>query len=132
MISYSMVNEAYADNNGTLFTLVLKSTNAASGELVIEDIIFTTPQAIGYNLDDVVMEVAGTTALSTLPTDTRIYAQDGYIVIESPADCIAVISGVDGVARQVVVNAGMNTYAASKKGIYIVRSNDKVVKVIVK
>ena len=97
---------------------------------MIEDIIFTTPQAIGYNLDDVVMEVAGTTALSTLPTDTRIYAQDGYIVIESPADCIAVISGVDGVARQVAVNAGMNKFEAMKGKVYIVKTLNRTVKVM--
>ena len=42
------------------------------------------------------------------------------------------IANVDGRARNVETVAGVNTYAVSAKGIYIVRSNNKVVKVIVK
>ena len=132
LISYSMVNEAYADNQGKLFTLVLKVENSETGILSLENIIFTTPQAIGYNLDDVVMEVAGTTSIGTTPTATRIYSQARSIIIESPTDGIAVISGIDGVARQVKVKAGRNEYAVSEEGMYIVRYGEKAKKVVIK
>lgn len=132
LISYSMVNEAYADNQGKLFTLVLKVENSETGILSLENIIFTTPQAIGYNLDDVVMEVAGTTSIGTTPTATRIYSQARSIIIESPTDGIVVISGIDGVTRQVKVKAGRNEYAVSEEGMYIVRYGEKAKKVVIK
>lgn len=133
LLSYSSSNKCYADQSSNFFTLVVNSTDMQyAGRIEMSEIEFSTADAVAYKLDDVVAEVSVPSSVDKVITETRIYAQNNVVMIESPVDGVAQITSVDGKSWTVDVVSGVNEYEIAESGVYVVKFDETTEKVFIK
>lgn len=101
--------------------LTLTLSDNANGVVTFSDIVAAERNLTSHELDEVCVPL-GTTGIYGMASynEVRIYAQNGNIVIDSPAAGTAQLVQLNGITRPLKVQVGRNVYPA-EPGYYIVR-----------
>lgn len=125
LLAASSVCKAFAGNEGAL--LHIKLSGQPSNVVTLHGIQLAAPDASGFEHDDIVLAPIAT-GLNEVSTATRIYAQNGDIVVETPVDGTVVIALPNGIGMTRKVRAGRNVFKAPASGIVLVKMNGNVAK----
>ena len=108
--------------------LRIKLSSSPESALTLHNIQLASPKAEGFNHEDIVLAPI-VTAANDINAETRIYAENGRIVVETPADGQVLMALPNGMSVTCKVKAGHNLITPPTQGIVMVKMNEKVVKV---
>lgn len=135
VVGYSMSNNTFNGNDGAVLRLKVKADEqlAADAQMLIKNVIF-----VNTELKRVIAQ--GTTAMVGNATgiddanicQVRVFTEGNSLFIDSESAGIAQLVAMNGMATDLVVEAGRNTYSSVEPGIYVVRIAGKSFKVQIK
>ena len=125
----SMSNETIDGECSNLMDLIFE--NSDNTRIEIDNIIFSTPNAVEYLLESIAVDMPETNSIDNVYTQTDIYRKGKSVVVESPCDCVTSITSLTGVVQRMETSAGINFYNL-ESGFYIVSSNNITKKIIIK
>ena len=134
MISYSPTLATYKNHTGALLTfdIVADETFSGAGAIQIGNIIFADKNAQGYKLNTTKATIGSISGIeATITSGTKVYAEEGQLVIETPVESQTTISNVAGITTTVDLSVG-TTKIDMEQGLYIVTINGITEKVIIK
>lgn len=132
LVSYSMQNAAITAGEGTILTLdlVADSDFGGSGEINVDDIVFTTRDnknvfmpALAIGVGNVTTGINGVNSIVN-----GVSVKGNTLVINAANGGEATITTINGISRRVNIAAGINELQLDH-GIYIVTVNGESVKV---
>ena len=132
VVAYAMNNAAFEGNDGTLFNLVLNTSEAQTSidEVLIADALFATAQGAERRADDVNVTMSSeTTGIGgTYAVPFRVYGTEGTIVVACTAQsAVSIYTTTGQLVKQAVVEAGEHVIPLPE-GVYIVNGNKVIVK----
>lgn len=112
VIGLSLSNSLLKENQGRLLKFVLEysSEYKSDGVIEVDNVLFTTPNAIEFKFESVRMNLSLFNSVSEIGESVKIFANRGVIVIVSDNTDIAEIYNMAGVSRKVNVRKGRNEY----------------------
>ena len=125
----SMSNETIDRECSNLMDLIFE--NSDNTRIEIDNIIFSTPNAVEYLMESIAVDMPETNSIDNVYTQTDIYIKGKSVVVESPCDCVTSITSLTGVVQRMETSAGINFYNL-ESGFYIVSSNNITKKIIIK
>lgn len=125
----SMSNETIDGECSNLMDLIFE--NSDNTRIEIDNIIFSTPNAVEYLMESIAVDMPETNSIDNVYTQTDIYIKGKSVVVESPCDCVTSITSLTGVVQRMETSAGINFYNL-ESGFYIVSSNNITKKIIIK
>ena len=125
----SMSNETIDGECSNLMDLIFE--NSDNTRIEIDNIIFSTPNAVEYLMESIAVDMPETNSIDNVYTQTDIYRKGKSVVVESPCDCVTSITSLTGVVQRMETSAGINFYNL-ESGFYIVSSNNITKKIIIK
>ena len=125
----SMSNETINGECSNLMDLIFE--NSDNTRIEIDNIIFSTPNAVEYLMESIAVDMPETNSIDNVYTQTDIYIKGKSVVVESPCDCVTSITSLTGVVQRMETSAGINFYNL-ESGFYIVSSNNITKKIIIK
>lgn len=126
LLAASSALKAFKGHEGALLRISL--SGEAQDVVTLHGIQLATPAAQGIGHSDIVLTPLAT-GVHDANAKTRIYAQNGNIVVETPVDGQVMIVLPNGMSMTRNVHAGRNTIAAPASGIVLVKMNGSVVKI---
>ena len=126
LLGASAVNDAVAGHDGALLTLVLEGDAPGNAAVAFTDVLLAEADMTTHTVIPFTVGV-GSSAVKEMTASTRIYAQGGDIIVETPAETTVELISPSGMTRVVKAHAGINTYPADR-GITIVRASGQVAK----
>lgn len=133
LLVYSPSNLLIEGNSGAVVTLTLTADNAFdnSGDIIINNIILVDPALHRTRLNgtqvDVTSTVTGVNQLSG--SELTVYTNGGRVIVDTPQATKMTIATIDGRCTIVQLNQGHNEYDLPSRGIYIVKVEDKTLKI---
>ena len=126
LLAASSALKAFKGHEGALLRISL--SGEAQDVVTLHGIQLATPAAQGIGHSDILLTPLAT-GVHDANAKTRIYAQNGNIVVETPVDGQVMIVLPNGMSMTRNVHAGRNTIAAPASGIVLVKMNGSVVKI---
>ena len=127
LLAASQACKAFIGHEGALLHITL--TSEPTDVVKLHGIQLATPDAMGYGHNDIMLSPVAT-GLSNANINTRIYAQGGEIIVETPVDGMVVVALPNGISMTHKVIAGRNVIKVPVNGIVIVKMNGNVAKLI--
>lgn len=117
--------------NPKLLTLKFKETNGYNHDSNVDfsNILFAERNLSSHIFDASSIEFVESSSLFEMNEMTKIYVQNGHIVVETPISGRVQLVGADGHYTSYEASIGRNEYMVPSNGIYIVKFNEKAVKV---
>lgn len=133
VIAYSISNSAFAGNDGCLVELTLSADDSFEGATIsIDEIIFAEADMTEHHFDAISLD-ADYVGIDDVENDAcKVYADGQAIIIESSCAQSATISRIDGISHLVELSEGKNEIKVADRGVYIVKTNSKTTKLIIK
>lgn len=130
VVAYSLTNSSF-DKQENVMTITLASDNDIAGTKVMFDNIYvTTTEFTEKQLKATSTEIGGgTTNVDGIEEDSRVYIENGCIVIESQNEGIAEIVSANGAILKSEITVGKNYINVEQNGVYIVKFGNRTVKV---
>lgn len=135
VIAYATDNAPFNDDTSTLFSFTITAQNpnqVSNNETTISNIIFSQvdntdsePNCIEHKFNDLSFSTTFTGIDAPSIGETRIYAAGLNIIVISPIETTMTLTNAAGIATQLKVKAGKNTFNVPEPGVYIV-GNTKV------
>lgn len=132
VVAYAMNNAAFEGNDGTLFNLVLNTSEAQTSidEVLIADALFATAQGVERRANDVNVpmyaETTGVDEVYTMPI--RVCGTEGAVVVTCATQSAISIYAITGqLVQYTIVEAGKHIIALSA-GVYVVNGSKVIVK----
>ena len=133
VVVFSLTNEDIKQNIGSLLSFDVTADNTfVGGEIEIDNVLFANKATQEYTLYNLPIEVSRNGGVNDMIGYSRVYVENNRIVVTVPESQIVTISSVSGVSSSYEVTAGKNVLPISQSGLYIVKVNDLVRKVIIK
>ncbi len=126
LLAASSALKAFKDHEGAVLRISL--SGEAQDVVTLHGIQLATPAAQGIGHSDIVLTPLAT-GVHDANAKTRIYAQDGNIVVETPVNGQVIIALPNGMSVAHNVHAGRNVIAAPASGIVLVKMNGSVAKI---
>lgn len=123
-----------AEVNGAcpnLMTLRVKAErNYMPGSRIeFENIVFAERNLTGHYFDGMSVDYVEPSIVHELMDNSRIYVENGKVIVETPVAGTVQIIAVDGRMVEHKVQVGRNVYAVDADGIFIIHFNGKTLKV---
>jgi hypothetical protein len=133
VIAYSISNSTFAGNDGCLVELTVSADDTFGGATIsIDEIIFAEADMTEHHFDAISLD-ADYVGIDNVENDAcKVYADGQAIIIESSYDQSATISRIDGISHLVEISEGRNEIKVADRGVYIVKTNSKTTKLIIK
>lgn len=114
-----------------LLTLTLKAErNYLLGtDIEFADVLFAERNMTAHYLDASCIDYVEPSSVYELMDDTRLYIENGYIIVDTPVAGKLQLIAVDGRMMEYDAQVGHNKYPVNVTGIYIIHFNDKTIKV---
>lgn len=120
VMGYSLDNDIVEGNEGQMMQ-IRTSAGGENGEAVINEAIFSTPEAVAYKLD---VNHSGITKIGHL-SNHKIWTEGNTVNVYSYENGVVNVFTIDGkVYKRVQLHDGLNTFILPK-GLYII-NNQKV------
>ena len=126
LLAASSVLKAFKGHEGALLRISL--SGEAQDVVTLHGIQLATPATQGIGHSDILLAPLAT-GVHDANAKTRIYAQNGNIVVETLVDGQVIIALPNGMSVAHKVHAGRNTIAAPVSGIVLVKMNGSVAKI---
>ncbi len=111
-----------------LLTLKVKAEDDFGGyhsSIGLSNITFAERNLASHEFDDMDIECYSSTAVSELDDATRIFVEEGHIIVETPVDGTVVVSDISGHIREYPVFAGHNEITPWCNGVMMIRYNNQ-------
>ena len=133
VIAYSISNSEFAGNDGCLVELTVSADDTFEGATIsIDGIIFAEADMTEYHFDAISLD-ADYVGIDDVENDAcKVFADGQAIIIESSCDQSATISRIDGISHLVELSEGRNEIKVADRGVYIVKTNSKTTKLVIK
>ena len=133
VIAYSISNSAFAGNDGCVVELTVSADDTFEGATIsIDEIIFAEADMTEHHFDAISLN-ADYVGIDNVENDAcKVYADGQAIIIESSCAQSATISRIDGISHLVELSEGRNEIKVADRGVYIVKTNSKMTKLIIK
>lgn len=133
IIAYSISNSAFAGNDGCVVELTVSADDTFEGATIsIDQIIFAEADMTEHHFDAISLD-ADYVGIDDVENDAcKVYTEGQTIIIESSCDQSATISRIDGISHLVELSEGRNEIKVADRGVYIVKTNSKITKLIIK
>ena len=132
VVAYAMNNAAFEGNDGTLFNLVLNTSEAQTSidEVLIADALFATAQGAERRANDVNVpmyaETTGVDEVYTMPI--RVCGTEGAVVVACATQSAISIYAITGqLVQYTIIEAGEHVIALPA-GVYVVNGSKVIVK----
>lgn len=114
-----------------LLTLKVKAENdyLPGSEVEFLDIIFAERNLTAHVFDGTCVEYLEQSSIYELMGETRIYVENGNIIVDTPIAGDVQLIAVDGRMVEYPAHIGHNVYEVGVEGIYIIHFNGKTLKV---
>ena len=131
VVVYSLTNNVFGKDD-EIMSITLNVDNAVEGETIaLDNIVVSTPAFVERRLNAVNARLEGTTGVDAAGYETtRVYAENGRIVIEAVCDGVVEIISSNGIVYKTEITAGKNCIAVEHQGIYVVKVGDRVTKLL--
>ena len=133
LLMFSAGNEVIDDTSGPILVLTVKATQGITKDMVISlnNILFVEPNGTTNQFDNLVLHNDALTDIVEAGNNTiNIYGENCKIIIESSKNGEVQIVTPNGVCRTYNVKAGYYEVPVPS-GIYIVRFEDKIAKIVI-
>lgn len=133
VIAYSISNSAFVGNDGCLVELTVSADDTFEGATIsIDQIIFAEADMTEHHFDAISLD-ADYVGIDNVENDAcKVYADGQAIIIESSCAQSATISRIDGISHLVEISEGKNEIKVADRGVYIVKTNSKTTKLVIK
>ena len=114
-----------------LLTLKVKAERnyMPGSEIKFADILFAERDMTAHAFDGLCIEYIEPSTVYELTDDTRIYVENGNIIVDTPVAGIVQLIAIDGRMIEYQAHVGHNVFAVDASGIYIINFNGKTLKV---
>jgi hypothetical protein len=126
LLASSSINDVLGGTDGSLVEIVLDGTPAIHSTMSVDNIV-AAEQDMTLHAAKAFKVGSDNSSVKEFGSAVRIYAQDGNVVVETPADAQVELIAPNGMTRVVTAKSGLNTYPA-ERGICIVRVAGQVAK----
>lgn len=134
ILSYSMQNANYANNDDAIFEINIKATDELASDACIEisQVLLVQAQGIAYLAPDSSTPVSSTTGVDNMTIDnSRAYAAGSTLYVEASKSCTMQLVSINGMVRSIDVPAGNSQWNDIAPGIYVVRLQGKSYKLTI-
>ena len=133
VVVFSLTNEDIKQNLGSLLSFDVAADNSfAGGEIEISNVLFANKETQEFSMSNLPIEASQTGGIDNVAEQTSIYVENNRIVVIVPESQIVTISSVTGISASYEVTAGKNILPVSQSGLYIVKLDNIVKKLIIK
>ena len=133
LLSFSTNNISFNANENSLLLLEVTADDTfASGEICAKNIRLVDNYANECKMSDTKATVTDLSGIYDINNKSRIYSENNNIIIESATDQIISITSIDGRSFLYEVTAGKNIINDIIPGMYIVKFNSQITKIIIK
>lgn len=133
IVAFSLNNAPISGNVGDLFSLAISAENQfVDGKIELTQALFATRNIVEHTISDVVIMVKSPTDLASAEQAESIYTTGNILVVESDKHQSAYITSANGITQTVDLQAGHNEITLSQQGVYIVTTESRIKKVIIK
>ena len=118
-----------------LLTLKVKAEDDFGGyhsSIGLSNITFAERNLASHEFDDMDVECCSSIAVSELDDATRIFVEEGHIIVETPVEGTVVVSDISGHTREYPVFAGRNDITPWCNGVMMIRYNKQILKINLK
>ena len=130
---FSLTNEDIKQNLGSLLSFDVTADNSfVGGEIEISNVLFANKETREFTLSNLPIDATRNGGINDVVKHTKVYVENNRIVVTVPESQLVTISSVSGVSSSYEVTVGKNILPISQSGLYIVKVNDLVRKVIIK
>jgi hypothetical protein len=120
-------------NPGDNEILRLSLSGATNGDVVrVENVVLTERDLTEHCPDAFDLDLDATSVINLPAGEVRLWVENGQLFIESLHNDSAQLVLPNGIATQLSVTAGLNTYTIPYRGVVMVHVAGKTAKVIVK
>lgn len=133
-LTYSMDKRRFSDEDGVVLTLTVRADDnlPASGQLTISNIVLADEHNVGWHADDCVAMVNSTTGVEDVTAGgDRVWVEGNTLCIDSRLVATARVSAINGMTRDLSLDAGVNRYRM-QQGFYVVVLNGRSYKVAIR
>ena len=123
VIVASFGTDEIAAGQGDVLTLTLQGQAKRGAVLSIDGVTMAERDLTTHRGNRLTLDISGTTGVDDTGRVTRIYADDGKLVIDSATGGSARLVCLDGCSMTLSVSAGHNVYTVPAGGIVIVTHN---------
>ncbi|MBP3737533.1 MAG: leucine-rich repeat protein [Muribaculaceae bacterium] len=127
LLAASSLCKAFKGHEGAVLRIKLSGEPQAS--VTLHSIQLASTAADGFEHDDIVLAPV-VTALNDLSGQTRVYGENGQVIVEAPVAGNVVIALPNGMNITRTVKAGRNVISVPARGIVIVKAGYKATKLI--
>ena len=133
LVSFSCESANFSNAQNALLQLEVMATNEFNGgNIEANNIILAKKDMNEYVAEDCFSYVTMPSSIDDVYGKTRIYVEANNIVIETPNSQVVSVVTIDGRGVDYAIEAGKNIIPVSTSGMYIVKTESIVEKVIVK
>ena len=133
LVSFSCESANFSNAQNALLQLEVMATNEFNGgNIEANNIILAKKDMNEYVAEDCFSYVTMPSSIDDVYGKTRIYVEANNIVIETPNSQVVSVATIDGRGVDYAIEAGKNIIPVSTSGMYIVKTESIVEKVIVK
>ena len=133
VVVFSLTNEDIKQNLGSLLSFDVTADNSfVGGEIEISNVLFANKETREFTLSNLPIDATRNGGINDVVKHTKVYVENNRIVVTVPESQLVTISSVSGVSSSYEVTVGKNILPISQSGLYIVKVNDLVRKVIIK
>ena len=133
LVSFSCESANFSNAQNALLQLEVMATNEFNGgNIEANNIILAKKDMNEYVAEDCFSYVTMPSSIDDVYGKTRIYVEANNIVIETPNSQVVSVATIDGRGLDYAIEAGKNIIPVSTSGMYIVKTESIVEKVIVK
>ena len=133
LLVYSSSNLLIEGNSGAVVTLTLSADDTFdnSADIYIDNITLVDPTLHRTRLNGTQVDVTSTvTDVNQLSgSELTVYTTGGRVIVDAPQATKMTIATIDGRYTVVQLNQGHNEYDLPSRGIYIVKVEDKTLKI---
>lgn len=127
LLAASSLCKAFKGNEGAVLRVKLSSMPMAT--VTLHSIQLASTAADGFTHNDIVLAPV-VTALNDLGSQTRVYGENGQVIVEAQTSGNIVVALPNGMNITRTVKAGRNVISVPARGIVIVKAGDKATKLI--
>ena len=132
-LTYSMDKRRFSDEDGVVLTLTVRADDnlPAAGQLTISNIVLADEHNVGWHAGDCVAMVNSTTGIEDVTAGDRVWVEGNTLCIDSRLVATARVSAINGMTRDLSLDAGVNRYRM-QQGFYVVVLNGRSYKVAIR
>ena len=133
LVSFSSESNNFSNTQNALLQLEVTATNEFNGgNIEANNIILAKNDMTEYIAGECFSYVNKSSSFENVYSKTRIYVEGYNIVIETPNSQVVSVVTADGQCVNYDIEAGKNTIPVSASGMYIIKTESIVEKVIIK